>query len=135
MKRRDRVRGDGATRIVAGVLAALVLAWNDPAPAADPNKVLRLATFDIETLDPQRIHDDPSSQVAAAIFEGLYDWSYLGAAVHLVPVSAAAMPEGADDGRTWTMRVLPGIRFTDDPPFGDKPRQLVAEDVLDSIKP
>lgn len=46
--------------------------------AADPAKVLHLASFDIETLDPQQIDDDPSSQVAAAIFEGMYDWSYLG---------------------------------------------------------
>src|SRR5258707_14100923 len=117
MKRRDRVRGDGATRIVAGVLAALVLAWNDPAPAADPNKVLRLATFDIETLDPQQIHDDPSSQVAAAIFEGLYDWEYLGSPSKLAPVTATALPEIADGGRTRTSHGKPGNFFAHRPAF------------------
>ncbi len=111
-----------------------MLAAPGASAAADPAKVLRLAVFDIETLDPQRISDDPSSQVAAAIFEGLYDWSYLGSPVHLVPVSATTMPEITDEGRTWTMHLQPGIRFTDDPAFGGKLRELVAEDIVFSMK-
>ncbi|MEO8740392.1 MAG: ABC transporter substrate-binding protein [Casimicrobiaceae bacterium] len=125
----------GLLRHLLGATAmTLALGASTAALAADPNKVLRLASFDIETLDPQRINDDPSSQVAAAIFEGLYDWSYLGTPPHLVAVSASALPEIADGGRTWTLRLQPGIRFTDDPAFGGQPRELVAEDIVYSMK-
>jgi len=117
-----------------GVALCLCLLAGGAAPAPDPAKVLRLAVFDIETLDPQRINDDPSSQVAAAIFEGLYDWSYLGSPARLVPVSATGMPEISDGGRTWTMRLQPGIRFTDDPAFGGRQRELVADDIVYSMK-
>ena len=39
-----------------------------------------------------------------------------------------------DGGRRWTMRVKPGIFFTDDPAFKGKPRELVAEDYVYSYK-
>src|ERR1700687_1812628 len=84
-------------------MLAAIGAW----AAADPAKVLRLAVFDIETLDPQQIDDDPSSQVAAAIFEGLYDWDYLASPARLAPISATALPEIADNGKTWTMHLQP----------------------------
>jgi ABC-type transport system substrate-binding protein len=115
-------------------LAALLLLVPGASAVPDPAKVLRLAVFDIETLDPQRINDDPSNQVATAIFEGLYDWSYLDTPAHLEPVTATGMPEIGDGGRTWTLRLQPGIRFTDDPAFGGKPRELVAEDIVYSMK-
>ena len=44
------------------------------------------------------------------------------------------MPTISADGRTWTIKVKPGIRFTDDPAFKGKPRELVAEDYVYSIK-
>jgi oligopeptide transport system substrate-binding protein len=124
----------GLLRHLGVLTMALTLGVANAAFAADPNKVLRVASFDIETLDPQRINDDPSSQVAAAIFEGLYDWSYLGTPPHIVAVSATALPEISDGGRTWIMRLEPGIRFTDDLAFGGKPRELVAEDIVFSMK-
>ena len=37
--------------------------------AADPAKVLRVASADIDTLDPHQYTDDPSFQVVVAIFE------------------------------------------------------------------
>ena len=121
-------------RTLSCVLVALTLAWTSTVFAADANKVLRLASFDIETLDPQQITDDPSSQVAAAIFEGLYDWQYLGSPSKLVPVTATALPEITDGGRIWTMHVKPGIFFTDDPVFKGKPRELVAADYVYTLK-
>src|SRR5450631_710259 len=123
----------GLLRHLGAVTMAIALGVASAAFAADPNKVLYLASFDIETLDPQRINDDPSSQVAAAIFEGLYDWSYLGTPPHIVAVSATALPEISDGGRTWIMRIEPGIRFSDDPAFGGRPRELVAEDIVFSM--
>ena len=40
------------------------------------------------------------------------------------------MPEASDDFRTFTVRIRPGIYFTDDPAFGGKPRELVAADYV-----
>ena len=121
-------------KLAARIAAALLLSGSVCALGADPNKILRLAIFDIETLDPQQYTDDPSSQVVAAIFEGLYDWDYLASPTRLVPVTATALPEITDGGRTWTMRLQHGIHFTDDPAFKGKPRELVADDIVYSIK-
>jgi oligopeptide transport system substrate-binding protein len=124
-----------STRLATLVMALLLsLAGEAAEGAADAAKVLHLASFDIETLDPQQIDDDPSSQVDAAIFEGMYDWSYLGSPTRLVPVSATALPEVTDGGKTWTMRLQHGILFTDDPVFKGKPRELVADDIVYSMK-
>lgn len=118
---------------LAGALAA-VASLAAPATAADPAKVLRLAGADIDTLDPHQLQDVYSRDVASVIFEGLYEWSYLERPAVPVPRTAVALPEISADGRTWTIRVKPGIRFTADPAFGGKPRELTAEDYVYSIK-
>ncbi len=40
------------------------------------------------------------------------------------------MPEISADGRTWTIRIKPGIYFTDDPAFKGKKRELAADDYV-----
>jgi len=52
----------------------------------------------------------------------------------LFPNTAAGLPQISDDGLTWTVRVKPGIYFTDDPAFRGKPRELVAQDYVYSFK-
>jgi ABC-type transport system substrate-binding protein len=104
------------------------------ASAADPAKVLRIAQFDIDTLDPQQYSDDPSFQVIMAIFEPLYEWDYLSPTPKLTPLTAAAPPEVTDGGRVWTIRLKRGILFADDPAFKGRPRELVAEDYVYSFK-
>jgi ABC-type transport system substrate-binding protein len=116
------------------LLATLAICASSPAAAAaDPNKVLRLASPDIETLDPQQFNDSPSFDVIAAIFETLYEWDYLAEAPTLAPVTAAGPPQISADGLTWTIKIKPGIYFTDDPAFKGKPRELVAPDAVYSI--
>jgi ABC-type transport system substrate-binding protein len=115
------------------LLASFALAVGFDASAADPNKVLRLALPDIETLDPQQYNDDPSFQVIAAIYEGLYEWDYLATAPTLAPVTAVGPPQISADALTWTVRIKPGIYFTDDPAFKGKPRELTAQDAVYSI--
>lgn len=116
----------------------LILLWLPAccsvALAADPKKVLRLATADIETLDPQQITDTPSSEIADAIFEGLYEWDYLSETARLSPLLAVALPEITEDGKTWTIRIRPGIQFGPDPAFAGKSRELTADDVVFSLK-
>jgi oligopeptide transport system substrate-binding protein len=119
-------------RSVLSFLAACAFAF--AAHAADPAKVLRIASPDIDTLDPQQFADDPSFQIIMAIFEPLYEWDYLASSPTLAPLTAAAAPEITDGGKTWTIRMKKGILFTDDPAFGGKPRELTAEDYVYSYK-
>jgi ABC-type transport system substrate-binding protein len=50
------------------------------------------------------------------------------------PNTAAAMPESSPDLKTWTIRLKPGIYFTDHPAFKGQRRELVAEDYVYVIK-
>jgi ABC-type transport system substrate-binding protein len=93
-----------------------------------------LSTSDIDTLDPQQWQDTYSNTVGSAIFEALYEWDYLGRPPAPVPNTAAGPPEVSVDATTWTIRIKPGISFTDDPAFGGKPRELTADDYVYSIK-
>jgi len=120
--------------IVVRLFAVLAVAWAGTVSAADPAKVLRVASPDIETLDPHQYNDSPSFDVLAAIFEGLYEWDYLASPARLAPVGAAALPEVTESGKLWTIRVKPGIFFTDDPAFGGKPREVVADGYVYSLK-
>ena len=121
-------------RIAVRLVVALALTVSCAAGAADPAKILRVASPDIETLDPHQYNDSPSFDVITAIFEGLYEWDYLASPAKLAPVGAEALPEITDGGKLWTIRVRPGIYFTDDPAFGGKPREVTADDWVYSLK-
>jgi ABC-type transport system substrate-binding protein len=117
---------------LAFLVVALALA--PAARAADPAKVLRISLPDITSLDPQQGTDLYSTRVTVALFEGLYEYDYLAAPAKIVPNAAEALPVVSDGGRTWTIRVKPGIRFADHPAFGGKPRELVAGDFVYALK-
>ena len=57
----------------------------------NPDKVLHIATFDIETFDPQQYNDEPSNKVISAIFEGLYESN----TCHRRPSSRRSRPAGS----------------------------------------
>ncbi len=118
-------------RALAFVLA---VALSGPAFAADPNKVLRYGFEAAETtLDPHKVSDLYSNYLIAAVFDTPLEYDYL----HRPPKlrgAATSLPEISADGLTYTMRVKPGIFFSDDPAFGGKPRELTAEDFVYSFK-
>ena len=124
---------EGIGRSMRAVLL-LTLFLSFAAFAADPNKVLRVASPDIDTFDPQQYNDNPSFEIQRAIFESLYEWDYLASPPKLSPLTAAAPVEITDGGRTWTIRLRPGIYFTDDPAFHGQRRELVAADYVYSLK-
>jgi ABC-type transport system substrate-binding protein len=122
-------------RSLTGLLCGLVLALHSSATlAADMRKVLRIASSDITSLDPQQGTDLYSTRVASAIFEAPYEFEYLSTGSKVVPNTAESMPIVADDGKTWTIHLEHGIRFADDPAFKGRPRELVADDYVYSIK-
>lgn len=121
--------------LIPSLLVALALAGTGTVVrAADPAKILHLASPDIATLDPQQYSDDPSFQVMAAIFESLYEYDYLASPPALTPLTADGPVDISADGKVWTVRLKHGIFFTDDPAFKGKPRELVAEDYVYSYK-
>ena len=103
-------RPQGASWRIALGAAALALALHvAPAhAAADPNKVLRIASNDITSLDPQQGTDLLSTRVAIQIFEALYQFDYLAAPAKVIPNTAEAMPVITDGGKTWTIKLAEG---------------------------
>ncbi len=97
-------------------------------------KVLRLASESETGFDPARVGDARSLRVTSHIFETLLQYDPLARPVKLRPNTAAAMPEPSPDFKTWTVRVQPGIYFTDHAAFGGQPRELVAADYAYSLK-
>jgi ABC-type transport system substrate-binding protein len=72
--------------------------------------------------------------MAANMFDALYEYAFLARPVRLRPNTATAMPEASDDFKTFTIRIKPGIYFSDDPAFEGKKRELTAADYVYSIK-
>jgi len=125
--RRDLIRATAAL----GLLPALAPAQ----PMAAGERVLRYAFRVAETgMDPVRVNDLYSRTLTAHLFEGLYTYDHLARPVKFRTLTAAALPEVSNDFRTWTIRLRPGIFFADDPAFGGRRRELVAEDYVYSIK-
>ena len=84
--------------------------------------------------DCARESDEFTGMLCDNIFDALLQYDHLARPVKLQPRAAAAMPEISPDGRTYTIRVKPGIYFTPDPAFNGKRRELTAEDYVYSFK-
>ena len=111
----------------AAVAAGLAL----PSRGADTTKTIRTAFLVAETgFDPQATSDLYSDSIQRAIFETLFGFDYLARPYKRVPRTAVAMPDITDGGRTWTIKVKPGIHFADDPAFKGKARELTAGDYV-----
>src|SRR5262245_39940275 len=111
-------------KATAAFVFALTLGVGAAHGAADPNKVLRIASNDITSLDPQQGTDLLSTRVAINLFEALYEFDYFAIPAKVIPCTAEALPAITDNGTTWTMKVKKGIHFIDDPAFKGKQREL-----------
>ncbi len=121
-----------ALALAVGVASS---AWGASAHAAEPIKVLRYAFRVAETgFDPAQVNDLYSRTVTPHIFEGLYHYDHLARPAKIKPLTAASMPEVSNDFKTWTVKIKPGIYFSDDPAFNGKKRELVAEDYVFALK-
>ena len=121
------------TLLALPVMAAAA-ANAQPASGAT-RKVLRYAFEVAETgFDPAQINDLYSRIVTAHVFDGLYRYDHLARPFKIRPNTAEGMPQVANDFRTWTIRVRPGIHFQDDPVFQGRRRELVAADYVYALK-
>src|SRR5215217_7385387 len=106
-------------------LAAALLLGSAPGVAADMDKVIRHVFPVAETgFDPAAAHDLYSGSIEQAVFETLLTYDYLARPAKLVPLTAEALPQISDDGKTYTIKVRKGIYFTPDPAFKGKKREL-----------
>ena len=103
--------------------------------AASPDKVIR-SVFEAadDGFDMVKTQNYYSGWVADAIFETLLNYDYLARPAKLVPNTAEAMPVISKDGKTYTFKLKKNIYFAPDPVFGNKKRELTAEDYVYSIK-
>jgi ABC-type transport system substrate-binding protein len=124
---------------VAAILAALscciLLIASAHTYAADPRKVLRVAFEEAETgFDPVKVSDVYSNDVIFETMEALLTYDYLARPAKLVPLTAEAIPEVSDSGKTYVFHVRKGVFFHPDPAFKGKPRELVAADFAYALK-
>ena len=118
-------------RLLQGAAAATWPLSRAAIAQADERKVLRLLFSSAETsFDPARISDLYSRAVTQHIFEAPYAFDTLARPTRVRPLTAAAMPEVTADFRVWTVRLQPGIYYTDDPAFKGQRRELVAQDYV-----
>ncbi len=121
--------------IARGLVAIALAALAFSAPGADLSKTLRVAYPIAETgFDPQAAGDVYSNYVNRVIFDTLYSYDYLARPFKIVPNTAVAMPEISADGKTWTIKIRPGIYFAVDPVFKGAKRELTAADYVYSWK-
>ncbi|MDE2003917.1 MAG: ABC transporter substrate-binding protein [Betaproteobacteria bacterium] len=105
------------------------------ASPADPAKVIRQVFPAAETgFDPAGAQDLYSGTIEQAVFETLLTYDYLARPSKLVPLTAEALPQITDQGRTYTLTIRKGIFFADDPAFKGRKRELVAADFAYSLK-
>ena len=127
--RRRALQGAGALSLALAAPAALA------ADAPKALKLLRVAFNSAETgFDPAKISDLYSRTVTGHLFEALYAYDHLARPFKIKPLTADGMPQASADFREWTIRVRPGIFYTDDPAFKGQRRELVAADYVYAIK-
>jgi len=132
------MRKSTSTRVAGMLLAALVSAscGGEPGEAPQSLKIFSDARRSVhKSLDPPRQFDQASSEIIMNVYDTLLEYHYLARPYRMTPNLLAEMPQKQADGRTYTFRLRPGIRFHDDPCFeGGAGRELVAADAIYSIK-
>ncbi|WP_229418099.1 ABC transporter substrate-binding protein [Massilia sp. Root351] len=122
------------TAVLALAAAQAPIVAAAPGTAAAP-KVLHAFLSTGETgLDPAVASDIATLALLENLYDPLLRYDYLARPVKLQPNTLRAMPQVDQAGLTYTFQLTPGIRFTPDPAFKGKPREVTAEDYVYSLK-
>src|SRR5512138_2666023 len=93
-----------------GVLLSAAIGVPCLSAAADPRKVIRTAYPSAERgFDCARESDEFTSTLCDNIFDALLQYDPLARPIKLMQRAAVALPDVTDGGRTYTVRVKPGI--------------------------
>lgn len=97
---------------------------------------LRLAeSSTLHGLDPIHATTIYESRHVMNLYDGLVELSYLDRPQQILPALAAALPEVSQNRREYSFRLRPGVRFHDDPCFGDgRGREVTSQDWAYSLK-
>jgi ABC-type transport system substrate-binding protein len=103
--------------------------------AADPRKVWHgILAEQPPGFDPAGATNTSAAAIVELVFDRLLTYDYLARPAKLVPLAAEALPQVADEGRTWTITLRKGLYFSADPAFKGVRREATAQDVVYSIK-
>jgi ABC-type transport system substrate-binding protein len=95
----------------------------------------RISIAEVKGFDPIMADDLYSGREISQIYEGLLQYHWLKLPYELMPNLAESMPTVSSDGKTYTIKLRPGVKFQDDAAFpGGKGRELEAKDFVYSIK-
>ncbi|MDQ6621410.1 MAG: ABC transporter substrate-binding protein [Pseudomonadota bacterium] len=123
------------SRASATLVAFVCATFLNASVAADMNKVVKHVFPVAETgFDPQAIDDLYSGTVVQVIFETLLTYDYLARPAKLIPLTAEALPQVTDSGKTYVFKIRKGIYFTPDAAFNNQKRELTANDYVYSLK-
>lgn len=118
-----------------GTVPRVGAAADAPNRVATGPKTFRWAFNVAETgFDPAQINDLYSNYIVSHIFESPLQYDFLARPAVIRPRTAAAMPDVSADFRVFTVRIRPGIFYQDDPAFGGKRRELIANDYVYQLK-
>ncbi len=115
-----------------------------PVESIAGKKTVRLNfVADISGFDPVSAPDLYSGIAVDGIFDTLLTYDYLAEPAKLVPKLTDGMPEVSDGGKLYTVKLKKGVYFSPHEVFGNKKRELTAQDVVysfmrhydDSVKP
>ncbi len=95
------------------------------------NAVLR---SEVSSIDPAKSYDTISAQIVYQVHEALYEYHFLKRPYSIQPLLAKSLPRISPDGLHYTIQLKKGIRFHHDKSFGNNPRYLVAQDLINQIK-
>lgn len=96
---------------------------------------LRLSLDDkVESLDPAKAYSDDSLFVSAQVLEPLYQYHYLKRPYEIQPLLAEGLPQMSDKGRVVKIRLKKNVFYHPHEAFGDKPREVIAEDFVTQFK-
>ena len=124
---------------IAILLVLLMLGGCGEPPATDSGKPVKIYRHAMDgapgSLDPAQAASIYANFVVVNLYDTLYRYKYLARPYQLQANLATAMPEVSTDGLTVTIRIKPGVHFSDDPAFKDGVgREVTARDFVYSIK-
>ena len=124
---------------IAILLVLLMLGGCGEPPATDSGKPVKIYRHAMDgapgSLDPAQAATIYANFVVVNLYDTLYRYKYLARPYQLQANLATAMPEVSTDGLTVTIRIKPGVHFSDDPAFKDGVgREVTARDFVYSIK-
>jgi oligopeptide transport system substrate-binding protein len=106
-----------------------------PVQSADGKKVLRIPFVVAETgFDPVNVHDLYSSIVVEGIFDTVLTYDYLAEPAKLAPKIVTEIPVPEEEGTSYTIKLKKGVHFSPHEAFGAKKRELLAQDIVYSVK-